>query len=555
MMSRFLRLPVFLLAAAALYAVLVPWLQPLDPREVDLGAVLRAPSGEHFFGTDQLGRDVWIRSAQALRVSLLVALGAAALSTVLGVCVGILAAWRGGVLDRMAMRLVDATNALPHLLLAVVLVALWHGRWWAIALSIALTHWTQVARIVRARLLVLRSCDYVRLAGASGAGSAFIWFTHLVPAVAPQAAIALVLQLPHAIWQESALSFLGVGLPPESASLGLMLEDARGGLLTGAWWLLVFPAGLLVLVSWSTALLVHTSGTRPWHGRLFEVFKKAPGPAPRAVRSAGDPDPRSFTTKASPGSAGTASVSVANLDLWLPPSTASRTPPQVLTGLDYRAEPGCINVILGASGAGKSLLLRTLTGLLPAGSRYTGSITVNGRTLDAAGLAAARGTDTVLVPGSAGTALNPVRSVAAQMRQTLKAARRPASPADVIAALEAASLDRVLATRYPHELSGGQAQRVALALGIAAGASILLVDEPTSALDAETVGHLEELLRGRAAAGTTVVMVTHDLGLARRIAQYVAVIQHGSVVESGPAAAVLAHPAHPATGALLGAQA
>lgn len=554
-MSRLRRLPVFLLVAAVLYAALVPWLQPLDPREVDLGAVLRAPSGEHFLGTDQLGRDVWTRSAQALRVSLLLALGAAASSTVLGVCVGILAAWRGGVVDRIAMRLVDATNALPHLLLAVVVVALWHGRWWAIVLSIALTHWTQVARIVRSRLLVLRTSDYVRLARASGAGTAFIWFTHLVPAVAPQAAIALVLQLPHAIWHESALSFLGVGLPPESASLGLMLEDARGGLLAGAWWLLVFPAGLLVLVSWSTASLVDTSGTRPLHGRRSGFFGTAPGTAPRTSPSAVDVGSPSSMTKTPPGPGETAAISVANLNLWLPPSAASTTPPQVLRGLHYRAEPGCINAILGASGAGKSLLLRTLAGLLPAGSRYTGSITVNGRTLDAAGLAAARGADTVLVPGSAGTALNPVRTVAAQMRQMLKAARRPASPTDVIAALEAASLDKVLATRYPHELSGGQAQRVALTLGIAAGSSILLVDEPTSALDAETIGHLEKLLRGRAAAGTTIIMVTDDLGLALRIAEYVAVVQDGSVVESGPAAAVLAHPAHPATVALLGAQA
>ena len=152
-MSRPRLLPLALLGLAVLYAVLVPWLQPLDPRAVDLEAVLQAPSPEHFFGTDQLGRDVWIRSAQGLRMSLLLALLASGFSTVLGVGVGLLAAWRGGLVDRIAMRLVDATNALPHLLLAVVIVALWRGQWWAIVLSIALTHWTQVARIVRSRLL------------------------------------------------------------------------------------------------------------------------------------------------------------------------------------------------------------------------------------------------------------------------------------------------------------------------------------------------------------------------------------------------------------------
>ncbi|MFL4474325.1 ABC transporter permease subunit [Paeniglutamicibacter sp. MACA_103] len=553
-MSRPRLLPLALLGLAVLYAVLVPWLQPLDPRAVDLSAVLQAPSGQHFFGTDPLGRDVWIRSAQGLRMSLLLALLASGFSTVLGVGVGLLAAWRGGLVDRVAMRLVDATNALPHLLLAVVIVALWRGQWWAIVLSIALTHWTQVARIVRSRLLAERTADYVQLARASGAGTAFIWFTHLLPAVAPQAAIALVLQLPHAIWHESSLSFLGVGLPPESASLGLLLEDARGGLLAGAWWLLVFPAGLLVLVSWSTAALAGTAGTRRLRGRLARTFSKGsttrPATAPAVARATphADPDP-------SPDGA---AILVSGLGLRLPSITLRGATSLVLKGIDYRAEAGRINVIIGASGAGKSLLLRTLAGLPPAGASFTGNIAVGGRTLDAAGLAAAglaaaRGTETVLVPGSSGTALNPVRTVAAQMRQTLKAAKRPSSPADALAALEAAAVDGSLAARYPHELSGGQAQRVALALGVAVGARTLLVDEPTSALDADTVGLMEALLRSLAAAGTTVVMVTHDLDLARRIADHLAVVRDGLVVESGHASDVLGNPAHPATDSLRGA--
>ena len=546
-MSRPRPLPLVLLGLALAYAVLVPWLQPLDPRAVDLSAVLQAPSGEHFFGTDQLGRDVWIRSAQGLRMSLLLALGASVFSTVLGVGVGLLAAWRGGIVDRIAMRLVDTTNALPHLLLAVVIVALWRGQWWAIVLSIALTHWTQVARIVRSRLLAERTADYVQLARASGASTAAIWCTHLVPAVAPQAAIALVLQLPHAIWHESSLSFLGVGLPPESASLGLLLEDARGGLLAGAWWMLVFPAGLLVLVSWCTASIIDTAGMSRRRRRLSRFLGRGSGAKPAAT-------PAAVATRVAPDLApGSPAILVSGLDVRLTSTTDPQETSLVLKGIDYRAEAGCINVILGASGAGKSLLLRTLVGLLPAGACFTGNIALNGQALDAAGLAASRGTGTVLVPGSSGTALNPVRRVAAQMRQTLRASGRPCSRAEVLAALEAAAVNGSLAGRHPHELSGGQAQRVALALGVAAGPRILLVDEPTSASDAETVGLIETLLRGRAAAGTTVVMVTHDLELARRLADHVAVLRHGRIVESGPAAEVLGDPAHPETGVLLGA--
>ncbi|MCO1338586.1 hypothetical protein BJH93_06720, partial [Kocuria polaris] len=247
-----------------------------------------------------------------------------------------------------------------------------------------------------------------------------------------------------------------------------------------------------------------------------------------------------------------AAASTTGLELWLPSPATPDSPARVLTELDYRAEPGAVNVILGASGAGKSLLLRTLTGLLPDGARTTGAVALHGRTLTPEGLAAARGTETVLVPGSAATALNPVRTVAAQMRQTLKSAKRGSTPADVASALAAADVDPSLASCFPHELSGGQAQRVVLALGVAVGARVLLVDEPTSALDAESSARIEELLRAQAACGTTVIMVTHDLAMTRRIADLVAVVHDGRVVEAGRAEELLAAPGHPATAALLG---
>lgn len=547
-MSRSKSIPLALLALAVLYALLVPWLQPLDPRAVDLGRVLQAPSAGHPFGTDQLGRDVWIRSAQALRLSLLLALLASVFSTLLGVGVGLLAGWRGGWTDRVAMRLVDATNALPHLLLAVVIVALWRGQWWAIVVSIAVTHWTQVARIVRSRVISERGADHVALARASGAGTRAIWCTHLLPAVAPQAAIALVLQMPHAIWHESALSFLGVGLPPESASLGLLLEDARGGLLAGAWWLLVFPAGLLVLVSWSTVSLVDVAGSARWRTSAPRAAKPKPWlpvPAPPGPQSTAD------------SAADSAAVQARGLNVWLPalPTHAGESPGSAptLQDIGYRAQAGCINVIIGRSGAGKTLLLRALSGLLPDGARTGGSVLVEGEELSPKQLAAARGRTLAFVPGSAATALNPVRTVGAQLRETFGAAGRPATGVHLAAALAEVGLGPGMARRHPHELSGGQAQRVLLALGLASSADILLVDEPTSALDSDTVQVIGQALRTRASAGQTIVMVTHDVDLARSLAEHVAVMDGGRIVEAGPADLVFGSPAHELTRSLLGA--
>lgn len=233
------------LIGVALYAVVVPFFATADPRTVDLRGYLQGPSPAHPMGTDLLGRDLLVRCAQGIRASLVIAAAAAVMSTVIGIVVGSLSAAVGGWTDRFVMRVVDATNALPHLLLGVVIVSLWRGQWWAIVVSIGLTHWTQVARIVRSELLSVRTREHVRAPVVFGASRVQVWSTHLLPAIVPQAMIAVVLLLPHAIWHESSLSFLGVGLQPNDPSLGTLLQDARSGILAGGWWLLLFPASLL----------------------------------------------------------------------------------------------------------------------------------------------------------------------------------------------------------------------------------------------------------------------------------------------------------------------
>lgn len=234
------------LVVLAGYAIIAPLFNTADPRMADLALEHTAPSARQWFGTDLMGRNLFTRSAQGLRISLLLAAASAITSTVLGSLLGVVSGATGGWVDKVVMRLIDAINAVPHLLLAVVIASLWRGRWWAIVISIALTHWTQVARIVRSEILAVRTGDHVAAAVASGSTRRQTWITHLLPAVVPQAAIAVVLLLPHAVWHEASLSFLGVGLSPTEPSLGTLLADARAGILLGAWWLLVFPGGLLI---------------------------------------------------------------------------------------------------------------------------------------------------------------------------------------------------------------------------------------------------------------------------------------------------------------------
>jgi peptide/nickel transport system permease protein len=134
----------------------------------------------------------------------------------------------------------------PHLLLGIVIVALYRGSVLAVIASIALTHWTGVARIVRAEVLSLRERPFVDAAISGGASRWRVLRRHLLPAIVPQAALSTVLLLPHAVWHETALSFLGLGLPPHLASIGNILGEGRAAVLLGSWWIVTFPALLLV---------------------------------------------------------------------------------------------------------------------------------------------------------------------------------------------------------------------------------------------------------------------------------------------------------------------
>jgi peptide/nickel transport system permease protein len=145
------------------------------------------------------------------------------------------------------MRLVDVVSSVPHLLLGIFIVAMFRPGVWPVVVSVGLTHWLSTARIVRAELLSLRSRPYVEAAVSGGASRTRVAVRHLLPAVLPQAGLAAVLMVPHAIWHESALSFLGLGLPTHRASLGTMIQDARGTLLVGEWWPALFP-GLFIVV-------------------------------------------------------------------------------------------------------------------------------------------------------------------------------------------------------------------------------------------------------------------------------------------------------------------
>ncbi|WP_254878432.1 ABC transporter ATP-binding protein [Streptomyces sp. NA04227] len=232
---------------------------------------------------------------------------------------------------------------------------------------------------------------------------------------------------------------------------------------------------------------------------------------------------------------------------------------RAVDGVSLTVHPGEVLVLVGESGSGKSTLARTVLGLPGPRARVEGSVLLSGtelRTLDERALSDVRGRRIGYVPQDPDAGLDPLRRIGAQLVEVLRRHRvavgRRAARDTVPVLLDAAGLtdpDRA-ARSFPHELSGGQRQRAVIALALACAPGLLIADEPTTALDALVRNRVLDLL---AARGTSLLLVTHDIGAARRIGHRVAVMQSGRIVESGPADTVLAAPEHPHTTALVAA--
>jgi peptide/nickel transport system ATP-binding protein len=223
-----------------------------------------------------------------------------------------------------------------------------------------------------------------------------------------------------------------------------------------------------------------------------------------------------------------------------------------VTDLSMTIHSGELFAVVGESGCGKSVLAHTLLGLLPRNATVTGRAVLDGTTdLLSSRLHGVRGRRIGLVPQSPATALNPVRTGRRLLEETLRAHGRTRTDADRVAA--DAGFDPADLDRYPHELSGGMAQRLSTALALAPDPPLLIADEPTTGLDRPLVDHTLDLLRRRCDAGNTVILITHDLTAAERVADRVAVMYASRIVEDQPADRLFTRPAHPYTAGLLDA--
>lgn len=224
-----------------------PFLTPYEPDAIDAYHVLTSPSAAHWFGTDELGRDVLTRVIFGARISLKVGFVAVGIAVIIGTVVGLLAGYYGGWTDSLLMRLVDIMLCFPTFFLILAVIAMLEPSIWYIMIVIGLTGWMGVARLVRAEVLTLREREFVMAARAIGASDLRIIFRHILPNALSPVLVSATLGVAGAILTESALSFLGIGVQPPVPSWGNILTSGKD-YIEFAWWLSLFP-GLAILLT------------------------------------------------------------------------------------------------------------------------------------------------------------------------------------------------------------------------------------------------------------------------------------------------------------------
>jgi peptide/nickel transport system permease protein len=230
-----------------LLAMLAPWIAPYDPDDINVKAILLAPSSHHWMGTDGLGRDVLSRMLFGGQISLLVGLVAVGISTSIGIILGALAGYYRGWVDTFIMRLVDIMLSIPSFFLILAVIAFLTPSIINIMIVIGLTSWMGVTRLVRAEFLSLGEREFVQASRTLGAKDARLILKHLLPNSLTPIIVSAVLGVAGAVLMESGLSFLGLGVQAPQASWGNILTDGKE-YIQFAWWLSLFP-GLAILIT------------------------------------------------------------------------------------------------------------------------------------------------------------------------------------------------------------------------------------------------------------------------------------------------------------------
>ncbi len=537
-----------LLLAVVAVVLAAPVLPLSDPDRTDiLHRMARPLAPGHLLGTDELGRDLLSRVIWGTRLSLLVGVVAAALSSIIGSALGIVAAYYGRAVDTLIMRGVDMLMAFPYLLLALAIVAALGPSLGHAMLAIIVVNVPFFARAVRGATVSLRQADFIAAARLMGQSNLRIIATELLPNVLPVVVVTASTSVGWMILETAGLSFLGLGAQPPVADLGGMLGNARN-LINVAPHVAAVPGLAILLIAIGVNLV--GDGVRDaldprlragGLARIRAVTEAVPGrPVPAAAPSDALLSVRALRTEFHVGG-----------EVW-----------RAVNDVSFDVRPGEAVGLVGESGSGKTVTALSIAGLVasPPGRIAGGSVRFKGQELIGAPLAALqeiRGDRIAYVFQDPLTTLNPLLTIGQQVSETLRRHQRlrpREAMSRAVALLEQVGIaDAARRVRsYPHELSGGQRQRVGAAIALANSPDLIVADEPTTALDVTTQARVLALMNElRDRLGAALVFISHDMGVIAELCDRVHVMYAGSIVESGRVADVLWRPAHPYTVRLL----
>jgi ABC-type dipeptide/oligopeptide/nickel transport system ATPase component/ABC-type dipeptide/oligopeptide/nickel transport system permease subunit len=554
--------------------------------------VLSPPSADHWMGTTQTGEDVFSQFVNGARVSMLVGLFAAIFSKIFAILVGLIGGYFRGVADEVLYILTAVFLVIPGLPLLIVFTAYIPSRGFlSIAIVIAVTSWAGSARVLRAQTLTLRSRDFVEAARATGESRWRIIFAEIIPSEVPLIASGFLFMVVGGILAEAGLSFLGLGsLTTVSWGSMLYFAEAAQAFLYGAWWWFV-PPGLAIAVIGAGLALINFGIDEYANPRLRTGRKqKIVVDKGKRVVESGIATPEAESVDFAPGVDDPIIDARTALKDEYESADAVIRPPRKMAGdlildirnvkVDYPTEYGTVHAVrsvslplrrgeilglAGESGSGKSTLTNTIARLLKPPARVlSGEVLYSRREAEPVDilkfsdgqLRRFRWSELSVVFQSAMSALNPVISIWGQFDDVLRAHRPQMKKSERVALaksmLERVGIDGDRVYSYPHELSGGMKQRVAIAIALVLDPDIIIMDEPTTALDLLVQREvIEQIMNLRDDFGFAVIFTTHDLALLLEISDSIAVMQAGRVVEYGPAEDIHAEPGHPYTRALL----
>lgn len=546
------------LALAILAAIFAPFLAPSDPNRSDIANVLAQPGGGHLLGTDGAGRDVLSRLIFGAQFSLAGAALALIVALLLGVIGGLLAAYFGGLLDRISGALIALLMALPGIIVllaarAVIGPSLW---WSMVIFGIILS--PSFFRLVYASVKAVKDELYVDAARVSGLSDARIISRHILTVVRAPIIIQAAIVGGIALAIQSGLEFLGLG-DLRVPTWGAMLSDAFANLYRAPT-LIIWPAAAIALTLLSLTLLGNTLRDeleRAGGGRKRRSRKAAAVLAERPLTE----EPRDEVIfHGDPVNHGDALIRIENLSIGY--SQPDGSIKRVVEDVSLSVARGEVHGLVGESGSGKTQTAWSILGLLPEGGKVIGgSIVFDGQDLadaSAAEMGALRGRRIAYIPQEPMSNLDPSFTIGSQLVEPMQVRlglSKTAAKARAIELLEKVGIPNPQRTfdSYPHQVSGGMAQRVLIAGAISCEPDLLIADEPTTALDVTVQADVLDVLRQlQAELHMAVILVTHNFGVVADICDRVTVMRLGRVVESGPTLDIFDNPQHPYTRDLLG---